>query len=172
MRGENFVVSPNTAGREGYIFEQTFTNPIGTNNKGKPLYNLKVVIDEAGNVITAFPQKQEVVVMNFYIGNSIDEIDEQDVNVEFSDELIDFIYKMSGQVSFDMSKLYQIDPYDDVEVSKNDLSQIVEICKYILDTALLRNYEEPDEGRQMVQDLLEIIKKAMTRDLGLVSIGD
>ena len=48
--------------------------------------------------------------MNFYIGNSIDEIDEQDVNIEFSDELIDFIYKMSGRVSFDMSKLYKIDP--------------------------------------------------------------
>ena len=90
--------------------------------------------------------------MNFYIGNSIDEINEQDVNVEFCDELIDFIYKMSGQVSFDMSKLYQIDPYDDVEVSKNDLFQIAEICKYILDTALLQNYEEPDEGRQMVLD--------------------
>ena len=91
--------------------------------------------------------------MNFYIGNSIDEINEQDVNVEFCDELIDFIYKMSGQVSFDMF-------------------QIAEICKYILDTALLQNYEEPDEGRQMVQDLLEIIQKAMTSDLGLVSIGD
>lgn len=63
--------------------------------------------------------------MNFYIGNSIDEIDEQDVNVEFSDELIDFIYKMSGQVSFHMSKLYEINPYDDVEISKNDLSQII-----------------------------------------------
>lgn len=110
--------------------------------------------------------------MNFYIGNSIDEIDEQDVNVEFSDELTDFIYKMSRQVSFDMSKLYEIDPYDDVEVSKNDLSQIVEICNYILDTSLLQSYEEPDEGRQMVQDLLEIIQKAMTRDMGLVSIGD
>ena len=61
--------------------------------------------------------------MNFYIGNSIDEIDEQDVNIEFSDELIEFIYKMSGRVSFDMSKLYKIDPYDDVEVSKNDLFQ-------------------------------------------------
>ena len=35
-----------------------------------------------------------------------------------------------------------------------------------------QNYEEPDEGRQMVQDLLEIIQKAMTSDLGLVSIGD
>jgi len=110
--------------------------------------------------------------MNFYIGNSIDEINEQDVNVEFCDELIDFIYKMSRQASFDMSKLYQIDPYDDVEISKNDLSQIAEICKYILDTAWLENYEEPDEGRQMLQDLLEITQTAISRDLGLVSIGD
>ncbi len=57
LKGDNFVVTPNTAGREGYIFEQTFTDPIGTNSKGKPLYTLKVVIDEAGNVITAFPKK-------------------------------------------------------------------------------------------------------------------
>ena len=106
--------------------------------------------------------------MNFYIGDSIDEIDEQDVSVE----LIDFIYKMSGRVSFDVSKLYKIDPYDDVEVSKNDLPQIVEICKSILDSALLQDYEKPDEGRQMLQDLLEIIKKATIRELGLVSIGD
>lgn len=32
-------------------------NPIGTSSKGKPLYTLKVVVDEAGNVITAFPKK-------------------------------------------------------------------------------------------------------------------
>ena len=38
--------------------------------------------------------------------------------------------------------------------------------------SIASNYEEPDEGRQMVQDLLEIIQKAMTSDLGLVSIGD
>ena len=110
--------------------------------------------------------------MNFYIGNSIDEIDEQDVNIEFSDELIEFIYKMSGRVSFDMSKLYKIDPYDDVEISKNDFPQIVKICQSILDSASLQDYEKPDEGRQMLQDLLEIIKKATTRRLGLVSIGD
>lgn len=109
--------------------------------------------------------------MNFYIGNSIDEIDEQSVNVEFSDELIDFIYKMRERVSCDMSKLYQIDPYD-VEVSKNDLQQIAEICKYILVTDLLQSYDEPNEGIQMVQDLLEIIRKALKRDSGLVSIGD
>lgn len=47
----------NTAGRKGYIFEQTFDTPIGASSKGKPLYTLKVVIDENGNVITAFPKK-------------------------------------------------------------------------------------------------------------------
>ncbi len=57
LTGSNFVVGSNTAGREGYIFEQTFTNPVGVNSKGKPLYTLKVVIDEAGNIITAFPKK-------------------------------------------------------------------------------------------------------------------
>ena len=46
--------------------------------------------------------------MNFYIGNSIGKIDKQDVNVEVSDKLINFIYKLRGQVSFDMSKLYEI----------------------------------------------------------------
>ena len=110
--------------------------------------------------------------MNFYIGNSINEINEQDFNVEFSDELINYIYKMRERTSCDMSKLYQIDPYDDVEVSKNDLQQIAEICKYILVTDVLQNYDEPNEGLQMVQDLLEIIKKALKRNSGLVSIGD
>lgn len=110
--------------------------------------------------------------MNFYIGNSINEVNEQDVNVEFSDELIDFIYKSSKQVPFDMSKLHEIDPYDDVEVSINDLSQIIEVCNYILDASLLQNYKEPDEGSKMLQDLVEIAQKAMSRDLGLVSIGD
>lgn len=110
--------------------------------------------------------------MNFYIGNSIGKIDKQDVNVELSDKLISFIYKLRGQVSFDMSKLYEIDPYDDVEVSENDLSQIIEICNYILDASLLQNYEELEEGNQMLQDLVEIAQKAISRGLGLISIGD
>ena len=57
LRGDNFIVGPNTNGRAGYIFEQTFSYQIGTNSKGQPLYTLKVVIDEAGNVVTAFPKK-------------------------------------------------------------------------------------------------------------------
>lgn len=110
--------------------------------------------------------------MNFYIGNSIDGIDEQDVNVEFSDELIDFVYRLSKRESFDMSKLYEINPYVDVEVSKDDLSEIIEICNYIKDKSLLHTYKEPEEGNQMLGDLVDIAQKAQLRNLGLISIGD
>ena len=57
LKGDSFMVGPNTGGRSGYIFEQTFDSPIGVSSKGKYLYTLKVVIDEVGNVITAFPKK-------------------------------------------------------------------------------------------------------------------
>lgn len=110
--------------------------------------------------------------MNFYIGNSIEKIDEQDSNVEISDELINFVYKLDGQGAFDMHQLYEINPYDDVEISINDLPQIIEICKYILNAELLQDYEEPNEGNQMLQDLVEIAEKAMSKNFGLVSIGD
>ena len=110
--------------------------------------------------------------MNFYIGNSINEIDKQDVNVELSDELIDFIYRLSKSEPFNMSKLCEINPYCDIEISKNDLSQIIEVCNYILDTSLLQTYEEPDEGNQMLKDLVEIAQEARSKGLGLVSIGD
>jgi len=110
--------------------------------------------------------------MNFYIGNSIDKIKEQDCSVEFSDELIDFIYKLNKEVSFDMHQLYEINPYDDVKISKNDLKQIIQICKYLLDNKLLRDYDEPDEGNQMLKDLMELAQKALLKDLGLISIGD
>ena len=92
--------------------------------------------------------------------------------MEFCDELIGFIFKISGQTPFDMSRLYQIDPYDDVQIPQKDLMQIADICDYILGSALLENYKDPDEGRKMLQDLLGIIRKAESKGLGLVSIGD
>ena len=110
--------------------------------------------------------------MNFYIGNFIDEVNIQDSNVEFNDELIDYIYKLNSQVSFDMSKLCEINPYDDIIISVNDLSEIIKICNYILDEFLLQNYKEQDEGNQMLEALIELAKEAISRNMGLVSIGD
>ncbi|MCH5281427.1 MAG: hypothetical protein J1E61_08145 [Lachnospiraceae bacterium] len=110
--------------------------------------------------------------MNFYIGNSIAEFHEQNRNVEFSDELIDFIYRLKGQAEIDMSTLYEIDPYADVEISVNDLSQIIDICHYILKESLIQDYEDPIEGEKMLKELSEMAKEAASKGMGLLSIGD
>jgi hypothetical protein len=46
-----------TRGRRGFIFEVTYHKKIGISPEKKPLKTLRVVIDEAGRVITAFPVK-------------------------------------------------------------------------------------------------------------------
>ena len=53
-------------------------------------------------------------------------------NIEFSDELIGYIYSSRDEVLFDMSKLYDIDPYDDVVILADDIQLIINTCKSIL----------------------------------------
>ncbi len=111
--------------------------------------------------------------MNFYIGNAIEDIDvNEGENVEFSDDFLDLIYKLRKKVSIDMSKLYKINPYRDVIISKKDLFEIIKICKYILNASLLENDIELEERKQMLKELIAIAQKAIARDLGLISIGD
>lgn len=110
--------------------------------------------------------------MNFYIGNSIKDIIITNDNVEFSDELLSYICGLSKQSLYDMSELYKINPYDDVEIPKLDLSRIIEICNYVLKESLLDSYREPDEGSEMLINLINIAEKALKQDSGLLSIGD
>lgn len=110
--------------------------------------------------------------MNFYIGNLIDELDINSENIEFSDELLAYIYKISQYYSIDMEKLYAIDPYDDIDISKVDLPEIINICNFILKESLLESFPERDEGNKMMSDLLKIANKALANESGLISIGD
>ncbi|CAN5918861.1 hypothetical protein BH11BAC7_BH11BAC7_35050 [soil metagenome] len=57
LKSDGSIIKPNTGGRPGYIFEKDFGKVIGNSKKGDPLTIMKVVIDEAGNVITAYPYK-------------------------------------------------------------------------------------------------------------------
>lgn len=52
------IIKNNTNSREGYIFIKKYSKAIGTTSNGKtPLYNLKVVLDKKGYVVTAYPIK-------------------------------------------------------------------------------------------------------------------
>ena len=110
--------------------------------------------------------------MNLYIGNSISGIDVRDVSVEFSDELIDYIYKIHEQIPIDIKSLCEIDPYGDIEVPKEKLYQIIDICTFILKSTLLYDYKEPAEGKKMLHDFISIAQKAISMDMGIVSVGD
>ena len=110
--------------------------------------------------------------MNFYIGNSIKTIKMSDFNVEVDDELIDFVYKLKDKSTLDMSKLYKVDPYSDHEIPNKDVLVIAEICAYLLESPLLKKYDEYDQGRQMLEKLLKIAESAINKGKGLISIGD
>ena len=110
--------------------------------------------------------------MTFYIAESIDEISPQDYGTEISDELFEFICRQQRKAEFDMSNLTALDPYGDTEVPLLDLDEIIETCRCILEQDLLQSYDDPDEGEQMLQDLISIAQTAKAQNSGLFSMGD
>ena len=57
IKSPDAILKPNTANRSGYIFEKNFQSPIGVDPYGRDVNVLKVVMNDNGKVITAFPKK-------------------------------------------------------------------------------------------------------------------
>lgn len=57
MKSPYSNIKQNTKGRGDYIFELKYDIPIWIDNRGKDINTLKVVIDEFGNITTAYPIK-------------------------------------------------------------------------------------------------------------------
>ncbi|WP_252216786.1 MULTISPECIES: hypothetical protein [unclassified Clostridium] len=108
--------------------------------------------------------------MNFYIAKSIDGVNEGDNNVEIEDELLEYLYSLKKQVPFTM--LYSIDPYNDVVIEEETITDIIKMCKYILEMRLLDKYEDVDDAREALNNLVEIGERAIQEKKKLLSIGD
>ena len=77
-------------------------------------------------------------------------------NIEFSDELIGYIYSSRDEVLFDMSKLYDIDPYDDVVISRDDIQLIISACNSILTSTILEGTRELEVWTAMLNNLINM----------------
>lgn len=110
--------------------------------------------------------------MNFYISNSVKDINLNNKNIEFSDELIEYIYNSRDKVLFDMSKLYDIDPYDDVVILADDIQLIINTCKSILVSTILKDARESEIWTIMLNELINMAQQALSMETGIVSIGD
>ena len=93
-------------------------------------------------------------------------------NIEFSDELIGYIYSSRDEVLFDMSKLYDIDPYDDVVILADDILLIINTCKSILVSTILKDVRESEIWTIMLNELINMAQQALSMETGIVSIGD
>ena len=93
-------------------------------------------------------------------------------NIEFSDELIGYIYSSRDEVLFDMSKLYDIDPYDDVVILADDIQLIINTCKSILVSTILKDARKSEIWTIMLNELINMAQQALSMETGIVSIGD
>lgn len=93
-------------------------------------------------------------------------------NIEFSDELIGYIYSSRDEVLFDMSKLYDIDLYDDVVISRDDIQLIISACNSILTSTILEGTRELEVWTAMLNNLINMAQQALSMETGRVSIGD
>jgi len=107
--------------------------------------------------------------MNFYIGNSINEIKIEDSNIALNDELLEYLNSIEKQIPF--TAFYNIDPYDDVEIEKESISNIINLCKYVFQMDLLKNYEDKTDV-ETLNSLIETGKRAIKEEKKLISIGD
>ncbi len=110
--------------------------------------------------------------MNFYIGNSLDEIKRDDYNIWFSDDLLQHIYNHRKQISADSNVLFEVDPYSDTLVDYGKVKEINNICSLCIETGIIEGYDDYDEGIEMINDLLQITKSALLNKKGLIIIGD
>ena len=111
--------------------------------------------------------------MNFYISDSLENLDFNSNNIEVSDELSRYLYNYSLRNNInDFEILYKIDPYSDVDIYEKDVKKIYEACTYILETSILSGYADYTEGIESIKLLKDMSKEALNRKKILISIGD
>lgn len=110
--------------------------------------------------------------MNFYIGNCTSEIQVQDTNVLFSAEFGEFLYENKNSIPADLSWLFAIDPYDDVQIKSEDVPAINASCSMLQKMRVWEQYEFPDEGKLAINGLKDLTDKAIFLNKGLISVGD
>ena len=109
--------------------------------------------------------------MNFYIGNSFEDLKITDRNIEICDDLLEFLYKNNYIVDSKKFVLNEIDPYDDTVIDNSKLQQWLAMCNSIVSSKILEQYEDLDEAGN-IEELIILIKEALKNDLNLILIGD
>lgn len=108
--------------------------------------------------------------MNFYIGNSVGQLNANDESVELGDEIVEYLYSIKENVPFVV--FFTIDPYADTIVKKNNIVDIISMCDYVLESGKLNNYDEKEEIISTIRELDELCCNALKQNKNVIVIGD
>lgn len=110
--------------------------------------------------------------MNFYVGNSFDELNQNSINAYFTAEFAEFLFESRDTLPVDLSWLFEMDPYNDVVLSHHTVHKVFDSCFKLKQLEIWNSYEFPEDGKCAVCDLLKLAEDALGKGKGLVSEGD
>lgn len=110
--------------------------------------------------------------MNFYIGNTLKDVNSNSKDAYFTAEFGEFLYQNRKHIKIDLEWLFEINPYDTVFIDSAKIPTIILACKEMIELEVWKDYEYPEDGENAVKDLLTIASEAMNKGKGLISEGD
>lgn len=108
--------------------------------------------------------------MNFYVGNSIEQLNVKEINVELDDEMVEYLYSIKEIIPY--TAFFSLDPYSDTVIEKEDISDIILMCEYVLKEQVLNEYNESDELIFTIKELNDLCCKAINQCEKITVIGD
>ena len=110
--------------------------------------------------------------MNFYMGLEFENIDYfNDYNVRIDAEILEYLYRNSLKLNV----FYDIDPYDDIILKKEEILNLVKDCDIILSSNLIKREECNDYMDNPIPEfkaLRELCLKSLEEEKNIISVGD
>ena len=112
--------------------------------------------------------------MNFYIGLNFESIYYSGYNVRIDAQIIDYLYKFKVNLNI----LYDIDPYNDAQLEKEDILKLVADCDLILSKELIKTKDCVNSRGMMdvptlaFKDLRILCLQAIEEHKNIISIED
>jgi hypothetical protein len=108
--------------------------------------------------------------MNFYIGNSIEQINVNDKNVELNDEMVEYLYSLKKMIPYE--SFFALDLYSDTVVKEKELMDIINMCAFLIDEHILNDYYEREDIISAIGDLNDLCCNAIKQREKVIAIGD
>ena len=109
--------------------------------------------------------------MNYYIGDSINDINPNDKNVGISDDLLVFLHNNRHIFCNESFFFQEIDLYDDSVIGKAQLVSLLEMCNTILQSKVLNDYADEEDAKS-ITELKCLVQEAIKQNKSIVSIGE